>query len=52
VRGRDNTSPGTGLGLAIVHTIAVAHGATVDVVDAPAGTGAVFRVNFAAVRSM
>ena len=46
VRGRDTTTPGTGLGLAIVRTIAIAHGATVDIVDGPHQTGVMFRVQF------
>jgi signal transduction histidine kinase len=44
---RDRDSGGTGLGLAIVREVAAAHGATVDISDAPLG-GARFEVRFRA----
>jgi signal transduction histidine kinase len=47
---RDRDSGGAGLGLAIVAEIAAAHGALVDVGDAPLG-GARFEVHFQAGRS-
>jgi two-component system sensor histidine kinase TctE len=47
IPGRD--SAGCGLGLAITREIAALHGATISVASAPAGSGALFVVEFAAV---
>jgi signal transduction histidine kinase len=46
-RGRNATADGAGLGLAIAHSVAVAHGGSLDVESSP-GAGSVFRLEFPA----